>query len=501
MDAVTRICPQESPRPLGQRLHGQSRSQAQHQQQGCAHTQRRMGARGHIVLQGRPLANSTAGDKNRHEQLCHVRRCQSAGEQKQPLHRREPTCGGPRVLQHMDVLHDALMEQGLAHIAGKTRYACNGGRPHEEQDLQNRLVPPPAPDVIEIQRVSSQIHHTCRHKQHQLDEGVVQHVQHRAPGRQGVLAVQEALHGCAHQNKADLGHGGAGQRPLQIDGEQRQHSSQHHGHHAQGQYHCIPGKLCPEQIPAENEHTENTALGQDAGQQGRRRCRRHGMGFWQPDVQGEHPGLGAKSHQCASTGHVQGPALLRRQRGYRLRHSRKLQRPQQLLEEQQARQQRHAADHSHSQIRLSGLPGLLRLVLHHPYIGGEGHHLKEHEQREQVRCQKHPHQSPQRQQPEKVETITALGGGKVAGAVEAGGRPQEGAHQRQQAPQTPGLKPQCSGQLHCGNDLDQPIPVSPVPPPQREHPGREQHGEQDQKQQQNVSHRLPPLPVPRNRVP
>ncbi|CAN3995426.1 Maff2 family, partial [Dysosmobacter welbionis] len=72
------------------------------------------------------------------------------------------------------------MEQGLAHIAGKTRYACNGGRPHEEQDLQNRLVPPPAPDVIEIQRVSSQIHHTCRHKQHQLDEGVVQHVQHRA---------------------------------------------------------------------------------------------------------------------------------------------------------------------------------------------------------------------------------------------------------------------------------------------------------------------------------
>ena len=89
------------------------------------------------------------------------------------------------------------------------------------------------------------------------------------------------------------------------------------------------------------------------------------------------------------------------------------------------------------------------------------------------------------------------------------------------APQTPGLKPQakakdprqlqgspgpqqkqqCSGQLHCGNDLDQPIPVSPVPPPQREHPGREQHGEQDQKQQQNVSHRLPPLPVPRNRVP
>ena len=65
----------------------------------------------------------------------------------------------------------------------------------------------------------------------------------------------------------------------------------------------------------------------------------------------------------------------------------------------------------------------------------------------------------------------------------------------------PQQKQQCSGQLHCGNDLDQPIPVSPVPPPQREHPGREQHGEQDQKQQQNVSHRLPPLPVPRNRVP
>ena len=83
------------------------------------------------------------------------------------------------------------------------------------------------------------------------------------------------------------------------------------------------------------------------------------------------------------------------------------------------------------------------------------------------------------------------------------GRDEDFAKDPRQLQGSPGpqQKQQCSGQLHCGNDLDQPIPVSPVPPPQREHPGREQHGEQDQKQQQNVSHRLPPLPVPRNRVP
>ena len=57
---------------------------------------------------------------------------------------------------------------------------------------------------------------------------MVEHVQHRAFGGQGVVFAKQALHADAHQDKADLAHGGAGQGALQVDGHQGQQRADAH---------------------------------------------------------------------------------------------------------------------------------------------------------------------------------------------------------------------------------------------------------------------------------
>ena len=74
--------------------------------------------------------------------------------------------------------------------------------------------------------------HTCRHKQHQLDQRVVYHVQEAAAQGDRVFPAKQTGHTHAHQNKADLGDGGAGQCPFQVNGEQGEHRADHHGKNA-----------------------------------------------------------------------------------------------------------------------------------------------------------------------------------------------------------------------------------------------------------------------------
>ena len=166
------------------------------------------------------------------------------------------------------------------------------------------------------------------------------------------------------------------------------------------------------------------------------------MGLWQPDVQREHTRLGAEAHQAASAGTVQLPPVLRRHLGGQLRQPGKLQRAQQMSQPQQTHQQRHTADDRHRQIGVRSPQGLGRLILRHPHIGGEGHHLKEHEQGEQIPGQKHPHQGPLGQKPEEVVAVAPLGGGKVGRGHRAGTCPQQCRHYRQQPSQAPGGKVQ-----------------------------------------------------------
>ena len=139
-------------------------------------------------------------------------------------------------LQVVDQLQDALMQQAFADIpAADGRDAPDGQRSQQEGDVQHGLLPAKAADVVQVQLVQVHEHHARRHEQYQLDEGVIDHVHDRAIGGQGALLAQKHHHGQAHGDEADLAHGGAGQRALEIHGEQRQQRAQEHGDHRQHQ--------------------------------------------------------------------------------------------------------------------------------------------------------------------------------------------------------------------------------------------------------------------------
>ena len=57
---------------------------------------------------------------------------------------------------------------------------------------------------------------------------MVDHMKHRTVNCQLIVCPQKALHAHAHQDKTDLGHGGTGQRPLEVDGEKAENRAQQH---------------------------------------------------------------------------------------------------------------------------------------------------------------------------------------------------------------------------------------------------------------------------------
>ena len=105
-------------------------------------------------------------------------------------------------------------------------------------------------------------------EKHQLEYGVVHHMQQRAPGSQRVLLAQKAEHADARENKPDLGHGGAGQRTLEVNAEQGQHRTEEHGDAAQQENYRAPGRIVPEEIAGNRQDAPDAGFGQGAGEQG-----------------------------------------------------------------------------------------------------------------------------------------------------------------------------------------------------------------------------------------
>ena len=52
---------------------------------------------------------------------------------------------------------------------------------------------------------------SSRHEQHQLNHGVVHHMQHGSAHSQPVFLSQQTLHGASRKDEANLGHGGTRQ--------------------------------------------------------------------------------------------------------------------------------------------------------------------------------------------------------------------------------------------------------------------------------------------------
>ena len=101
---------------------------------------------------------------------------------------------------------------------------------------------------------------------------MVDHVQHEPGERRNcrlltLISSQDQVHRDTRQDKADLGHGGAGQRPLQIDREKSQHGAKDHRNDAGRKNHQAEGTAARKGCQRSHQDAVNADFGQDARQQ------------------------------------------------------------------------------------------------------------------------------------------------------------------------------------------------------------------------------------------
>ena len=312
--------------------------------------------------------------------------------------------------------------------------------------MQQRLAPSEALDLIEIQRMGIVIDHTGEQEQRQLHQRMVHHVQHCAVGGQCVVLAQQADHGDAHGDKADLGQGGAGQNILEIGGEHRQHRAQHHGNGAQHQQQHTPCTVAGEHLAGQQQDAEDTGFGQHTAEEGRCRSRRYRMGFGQPDMQGEQTGLGGEAKQDA---HRSGPQTAGLRGGAGFVQLRDHQRAGDVVQKEQAHQRHQTAQHRNGQVGFAGVHGVGSLLLHHPDIGAEGHQFKEQEGGVQVGGQKHACRKAQANQEEEVIPLELVVPMEVLGTQQSRDEPHEAHHKAVQLLETAG--PEAQAHHRYGN--------------------------------------------------
>ena len=325
------------------------------------------------------------------------------------------------------------MNQGFADIAQKARNTCQRTGTAQEQTVQQGLSPAIAANLVQVQGVGIAVHHTGQQEQGQLYQGVVHHVQHRTVGSQGIVLPQQGQGRRSHQDKADLGQGGAGQNILEVVGKHGDSRAQHHGHRPQHQQQNTPPVLTGEDVRRDDQGAEDARLGEDAGQQGTGRSRGHRVGLGQPDMQGKHARLGRKAEQDAQGRRPQLPPV--RYHGAGVRQLGDDQGARQPVQQKQAHQGHKTAQHRNGQVGFAGVQSVRRFLLHHPGVGAEAHELEEQEGGIQVRRQEYTQGKAQTQQEEKVVAPQVVVAPEILGRQQGGHEPHEADHQSIDGPE------------------------------------------------------------------
>ena len=208
-------------------------------------------------------------DKNRDKELQHIGKCDPAGNQEYPFHDVEQP-GKIRAL--MDSFHDAFVQERLADVPVEQGHTADPEGAQCKCSLKERLVPSVAPDCVEIQFMQLHDDHAGRHEERQLDHRMVDHVQHEPGERRDrrfltPIGSQDQVHRDARQDKTDLGHGGAGQRPLQIDRKKRQDCAKGHRDDAGRKNHQSEGTAARKGCQRSHQDAVDADFGQDARQQ------------------------------------------------------------------------------------------------------------------------------------------------------------------------------------------------------------------------------------------
>ena len=379
------------------------------------------------------------------KELEHVGKGESAREEEDPL---DDAQHAADIAAVFPAGHDAFMQHGLADIAVEKGNAADPQGPQGKGCLQEGFVPAPAADIVQGQ--GPQIHddHAGAHKQRQLDQGMVDHMQDRtAVSHAGSLRIacrcQQDIHGNPHQDKADLGHGGTGQGPFEIDREQGHQGAQGHGDRAQDQDDPAEHGVPRQSLQGSHQNAVDAYLGQNARKQGRTGGRRYRMRLGQPYMHREHTGFGAETEQDTDTGGPYQDRVLRPGRGSGQIF--KVQGPQAVLQQGQTHKQDQAADDGNEQIGISRLNGFRRLLMNDPGKGGEGDDLKKDKGGHQIRREHDALGGAQRHQdkePVAVQSFPFMG--EILPGEQGRTGPHQGGHKAVDCMQSLILQPEAS---------------------------------------------------------
>ena len=94
--------------------------------------------------------------------------------------------------------------------------------------------------------MSVHVYDSRAEEQHQLHEGMTDHVENRPAHRQVVIRAQEALHCDSREDEAELRHRGTCECALDVDGEDSKNRAEHHRNHSQYQKHEAPARVVHE---------------------------------------------------------------------------------------------------------------------------------------------------------------------------------------------------------------------------------------------------------------
>ena len=459
---------QEAARNIRNAVHRQVRRHAQNRNNRRAQEQRQRRELAHIRL-FRFIGNllrRVLFPEQADVELNHVRAGQTAGEQVNPFraavkHRQRAHAF---LRKQLGILHDALVDKRLGHIARESRHAHQTERAHQERKMQNGLFASESAHIIQIQLVQVHVNHTGSHEQDELEERMVDHVEQRTACGKRVLFSQQAAHGDARQDKADLAHRGACQRALEVDGEHRQNRAAEHRDQSQHENEVAPRRACPKDVRRYGDNAKDTGFRQDAGEQRGRRSGCNRMCLRQPDVQREHARLRAEAKQDADARRPD-DALIRAggSRGIQFGNR---QRSQLMPEQEQTHQHDHAADDGDRQIGFRRTHRAGRFIVRNPCIRRKGHDLKEHKRRKQIRGQENADRRALRQQEKEVVAVAvAIVMGKVIAGKQRRHQPHHARHQRIQRTEAVQLEaqPETAEAGNRGGKL-LPATTSPIAP-------------------------------------
>ena len=145
-------------------------------------------------------------------------------------------------------------------------------------------------------------------------------------------------------------------------------------------------------------------------------------------MQREHTRFGTESKEQTAACGIQKSTVFHRRAAFPQGDKGKI--AGEMIQKEHAHQRHKSADDADAQKAFRSFDGTVGLFLYHPDVGGEGHHLKEHEGGVQIVRQKHAHGRAEDEEEKQIVAVAVFGVGKIPSRGHCRHKPRGGCQHR-----------------------------------------------------------------------